>query len=806
METQFQPQMRQRVFTGVVTQLQDHHGMVDQEVHFKMSVVIGRAPLLGEKVLVKAVLDPSQSINWTAQRVQTLNGQPFKSPPPLLPSMATNQKPGILGSKPQPLLKSPKIPPLIPCLQTNPAGLLQIPPHHGLPWSGPYEGWAGGNRKRHSEAVGGRRGGRWEDSGAWGGDGMHQKKRRWKTTSEEEIPKKSASAPPESVPLFSCFPRDSVACDSLELQRRYPHLHAPPMLFHLQLCWTESFPPARPLPLCGPCLFHLGSSQSDSQPTPSDPTDSSYTVKVMLLSMPSIEDFYAQCCNLSEDSHGPQGGAVHPTTLFKFLLIESAGELQLPGGLWSKVDGPNPGKDGTSLIHTAVRCVKEQTALDLSACAQWHKMAELSYLCGERVETVVFLLPDVWDVVPTQEEWASLQNQAPGEQKADGSPLPDVPSLVVHPSPGLSLAAVPLSSLLEVRNTQSRESFEVSLMGELFSEMLQRDFGLQLYYCLCSLPQGPSSPHVKAKANESEDSSTPTEDEPKTDKQKKKKVGKEARSKRSCQEKEEEPMMESVEGKEEREETENQAENDKESKGVMDGERVSGGVSENLLSNDSDRPLGWTAVLPRRVLLSWVFFDRQLVGSLREQDLKNILLSLGLYLTSAQAGDLVRKTTVDGQCVYRKLCSCWEDLDVDKPDFSTEGNRELLPKQPSKERGPTRRSAGGGNADVVNYKGTSLNIPNLLQSLETSKMAQRELEKRLSTLQSRLVALEAEVQQGEQEDLRSRLEKAETLNRTFEKSLKENAGHMITFIEKMQKMVAQTTRITGKTTTDEQED
>lgn len=39
------------------------------------SVVVGRPPLVGEKVLVKAVQDPSQSVKWTAQRVQVLNGQ-----------------------------------------------------------------------------------------------------------------------------------------------------------------------------------------------------------------------------------------------------------------------------------------------------------------------------------------------------------------------------------------------------------------------------------------------------------------------------------------------------------------------------------------------------------------------------------------------------------------------------------------------------------------------------------------------------------------------------------------------------------
>lgn len=49
-----------------------------------------------------------------------------------------------------------------------------------------------------------------------------------------------------------------------------------------------------------------------------------------------------------------------------------------------------------------------------------------------------------------------------------------------------------------------------------------------------------------------------------------------------------------------------------------------------------ERPPGWSAELPRAVLLSWTFFDRQLTGSVREQDLLNILLSLGLYISPAQ--------------------------------------------------------------------------------------------------------------------------------------------------------------------------
>lgn len=39
------------------------------------SVVKGRIPQIGEKVLVKAVYNPSQSVPWNALKVQTLSNQ-----------------------------------------------------------------------------------------------------------------------------------------------------------------------------------------------------------------------------------------------------------------------------------------------------------------------------------------------------------------------------------------------------------------------------------------------------------------------------------------------------------------------------------------------------------------------------------------------------------------------------------------------------------------------------------------------------------------------------------------------------------
>lgn len=758
--------MRQRVFTGVVTQLQDHHGTVDRDVRFAMSAVVGRAPLVGEKVLVKAVQDPFQSVKWTAQRVQVLNGQPFKSPPPpLLHSATPNLMPSILGNKRQPLLKSPKIPPLIPGMQPNPGVMLQLPHHQKLPWSAP---WGGGSRKRHNEVVSGRRGRHWEEAGgSWGGDNSHQKRRRWKAPFEEETSKKSSSQTSSSSPLFSFFPRDSQACDNLELQRRYPHLHAPPCLFHVQLCWPESFPPSNPLPLAGPCHFHVGSEQPRAEVTPApDSTDNtSISVKVLLLSLPAIEDFYTQCCNYADDGKA-SGNAVHPIALFKFLLLDKAGELQLPGGSWCKEDGSNAAKD--SMVRTAVRCVMEQTELDLSACSQWHKMAELRLLSGDETETVVVLMPDVWNLMPTAEEWDKLKEER-GEEEP---PLPDVPSLVVRPSAGFTLSTLTLASLLEPRTSQSRDAFEVGLVSELFGEMLQRDFGLQLYHSLCSLPQTPTAtlPDFEIQA---EDSSAALDDEAtKTSKDVPKK---EASDAKTTTNKEEEEEME-LKMEEEPEESEFQEEAESQTE------------VEEALSDDIE--------LPRRVLLSWVYFDRHISGFLREEDVQNILLSLGLYLTTAQAQDLTRKMAVDGKCMYRKLCTRWTDSDEVACDLSAQGNKSLLPGLPRKEKGSTRRSASNPNPDVVNYNGTVLNLPNLLQHLENSKAAQHQMEKRLADLQATLEEAMARPDSDELEKLKSKLGKVEALNKTYEKTLKENAGHMLTVIEKMQKMVDQTTSLT----------
>lgn len=53
---------------------------MNQVLSYVGSVVKGRLPQLGEKVLVKAAYNPGQAVPWNAVKVQTLSNQVFFSP------------------------------------------------------------------------------------------------------------------------------------------------------------------------------------------------------------------------------------------------------------------------------------------------------------------------------------------------------------------------------------------------------------------------------------------------------------------------------------------------------------------------------------------------------------------------------------------------------------------------------------------------------------------------------------------------------------------------------------------------------
>lgn len=93
----------------------------------------------------------------------------------------------------------------------------------------------------------------------------------------------------------------------------------------------------------------------------------------MLLAAPPLEDIFHKSCALAEDPPEAKENFVHPTRLISFLVgLKSKNETMAIGGPWSpSLDGPNPDKDPTVLIKTAIRTCKALTGIDLSPCTKW---------------------------------------------------------------------------------------------------------------------------------------------------------------------------------------------------------------------------------------------------------------------------------------------------------------------------------------------------------------------------------------------------------------------------------------------------
>lgn len=523
---------KQRVFTGIVTSLHDYFGVVDEEVFFQLSVVKGRLPQIGEKVLVKAVYNPSQSVPWNAMKVQTLSNQPLlKAPTPLLHVASLGQKQGILGAQPQLLFQPHRIPPLFP---QKPMSLFQSSPSLHLGHLGRYPGRGPKGR---------------QDSGRW--DDFDSKKRKQKGGEPWGV-KKPRHDPPQYRVYFARYAVDSPFCDAMEILRRYCSIQLPREFYDVRLCWLDTFPLTQPLTLRHPSRILVADPVEEAPEAEEDPTqdvvpedtDPAFSAKVMLLSSPGLEELYRHCLLYIEEPNEQKESPEHPTKQIKFLLGRKEDEAVLIGGEWSpSLDGPEPDSDPMVLVRTAIRCTKAQTGLDLSACTKWFRFAEFRYLRQgdpSQRETVVIFLPDVWSCMPPLEEWETLCQQkaekaplpppspsreekaemdveipevAPDQEMeanaqdvdatnaaaAEPAPEPEAPApplepaIIAHPKPAMqggqpSCSNLSLCTLLEYRRRREKLSFEVAVVAELFQEMLQRDFGYKLYKALLALP------------------------------------------------------------------------------------------------------------------------------------------------------------------------------------------------------------------------------------------------------------------------------------------------------------------------------
>ncbi|XP_027453383.1 cell cycle and apoptosis regulator protein 2 isoform X4 [Zalophus californianus] len=808
---------KQRVFTGIVTSLHDYFGVVDEEVFFQLSVVKGRLPQLGEKVLVKAAYNPGQAVPWNAVKVQTLSNQPLlKSPaPPLLHVAALGQKQGILGAQPQLIFQPHRIPPLFP---QKPLSLFQT--SHTLHLSHLNRFPA---RGPHGRLDQGR------------SDDYDSKKRKQRAGGEPWGAKKPRhDLPPYRVHLTP-YTVDSPNCDFLELQRRYRSLLVPSDFLAVCLSWLSAFPLSQPFSLHPPSRIQVSSEKepapdAGAEPIPAD-SDPAYSSKVLLLSSPGLEELYRCCMLFVDDLAEPRETPEHPLKQIKFLLSRKEEEAVLVGGEWSpSLDGLDPKGDPQVLVRTAIRCAQAQTGIDLSACTKWWRFAEFQYLQpgpARRLQTVVVYLPDVWTVMPTLEEWEALCQQKaaeaappprevcgeaePPHQAADASELgadtskqnaenpeataqqdmdtdlPEAPPPPLEPAvlarPGC--VSLSLHSIVEDRRPKERISFEVMVLAELFLEMLQRDFGYRIYKMLLSLPEkvaAPPEPEKEEAAKEEETVKEEAAKEPKDEKE----DGLLPKPPSSGGEEEEKPRGEASEDLCEmaldpellllRDDGEEEFAGAK----LEDSEvrSVASNQSEMEFSSLQDMPkeLDPSAVLPLDCLLAFVFFDANWCGYLHRRDLERILLTLGLRLSAEQAKQLVSRVVTQNICQYRSLqYSRQEGTDGGLPEEVLFGNLDLLP--------PSGKSAKPGAAPMehkglVSHNGSLINVGNLLQRAEQQDSGRLYLENKIHTLElkleeshNRFSATEAtnKTLAAEMQELRSRLAEAEEAARAAER-------------------------------------
>ncbi|XP_035125511.1 cell cycle and apoptosis regulator protein 2 isoform X2 [Callithrix jacchus] len=786
---------KQRVFTGIVTSLHDYFGVVDEEVFFQLSVVKGRLPQLGEKVLVKAAYNPGQAVPWNAVKVQTLSNQPLlKSPaPPLLHVAALGQKQGILGAQPQLIFQPHRIPPLFP---QKPLSLFQT--SHTLHLSHLNRFPA---RGPHGRLDQGR------------SDDYDSKKRKQRAGGEPWGAKKPRhDLPPYRVHLTP-YTVDSPICDFLELQRRYRSLLVPSDFLSVHLSWLSAFPLSQPFSLHHPSRIQVSSEkeaapEAGAEPIPAD-SDPAYSSKVLLLSSPGLEELYRCCMLFVDDMAEPRETPEHPLKQIKFLLGRKEEEAVLVGGEWSpSLDGLNPQADPQVLVRTAIRWAQAQTGIDLSSCTKWWRFAEFQYLQPgppRRLQTVVVYLPDVWTIMPTLEEWEALCQQkaaeaapstqeAPGEtepteqapdaseQVADTSrrntetpeattqqetdtDLPEAPPPPLEPAVIARPGCVNLSlhGIVEDRRPKERISFEVMVLAELFLEMLQRDFGYRVYKMLLSLPEKVVSPPEPEKEEVAKEEATKEEEAIKEEvvKEPKDEVHNEGPAAESEPQLKEDGLLAKPpsSGGEEEEKPRGEASEDLCEMALDpellllrdDGEEEFGAKLEDsevrsVASNQSEmefsslqdmpKELDPSAVLPLDCLLAFVFFDANWCGYLHRRDLERILLTLGIRLSAEQAKQLVSRVVTQNICQYRSLqYSRQESLDGGLPEEVLFGNLDLLPT-PGKSMKPGATPME--HKALVSHNGSLINVGSLLQRAEQQDSGRLYLENKIHTLELKL--------------------------------------------------------------------
>ncbi|XP_054708113.1 cell division cycle and apoptosis regulator protein 1-like [Uloborus diversus] len=823
-------------------------------------------PKTGERVLVEATYNPSMPFKWTATRIQVLpnqvvqvNVQPTNNTRPQL--LQQQQRTQPLGLPPQgvnPLSLAANQPAfstvgqLMESLGQQQQRLnIQQNNQHNWIQEVDYGEVIDGKMSRMNQL--GRR--------------QHSPPRRERDLRRERYrdryspppPRKRSRSPPPRRPSRSPPPRrrpriiprytvqipkislDLKIGNVMELRKRYSNLYIPSDFCGVNFLWQEAFPPHRPFSMDHPCTFHI--IGKDAEPVfendavlDAPDADYSYSAKVMLMSSPALGEIFHKSCSLAEDGEDSRENHVHPARLLQFLVgLRGKNETVAIGGPWSpSLDGPDPDKDPSTLVRTAIRTCRALTGIDLGKCIQWYRFAEIYYRRGEswsskgRVETVVLFVPDVWSCLPTRIEWDDMSRKK-ANWKLDAADVQAQVNDIKRELESKNLGAKGLKSQLILRLTQA-------LQSEAEKEMADKSSGPE--------------PDDADEENADENKKKEKEEEKKTREEKEKtndkrnlpenpaiivQPSKTAKNRKfDCaimslsllldyrQEDNKEHSFEVslfaelfnemmmrdfgfriyralVEAPEVKDDDKDKRKSDKKDdkrerkdlkdmdyrkddadsdKDDDDSEDDDGDADEKRDKDRKKRRKKKSQMLTHDpyLLLSFVYYDQTHCGYLLDKDLEEIFYMLGLMLTRAQVRKLIQKVCKREVLRYRRLTDGPSDSEKTGKSDSGKINLESLASGNKKYIPELRRSnsKGGEESSLVSCRGSLVDVGKLVDRLELSEKGRLDAEDKIRAQLSELERLQEEVsaRERQQQKLAADLEDRRQRLRAAEDELK----------------------------------